>query len=65
MPVKRTIVMEKKERKPPGNQRAPVRPAVRGAELNPAEVGALHQEAAAFDPHVFLTKLAAGKRYRE
>jgi CRP-like cAMP-binding protein len=35
-----------------------------GAELNPAEV-ALPEEIAAFDPHVFLTKLAAGKTIRQ
>ena len=36
-----------------------------GAELNPAGVDASHKELAAFDPHVFLTRLAAGKTVRE
>ena len=77
MAVKRPIVVDSgtvlekavhgtKSRKHPVKQSAPLRPAaVHEAEINPAEVGALHQEAAAFDPHVFLTKLAAGKTSRE
>ena len=61
-----TVVNRKKSRKHLGKQIAPSHlVAAHGPELNPAEVGALHQESAAFDPHVFLTKLAAGKTSRE
>ena len=60
------VVQGKKSRKQPGKQIAPSRSVtVPETTLNPAEVGALHQESAAFDPHVFLTKLAAGKTSRE
>jgi CRP-like cAMP-binding protein len=65
MPVKRTVVMEKKERKTSGNQHAPLVPAVHGATLNSAKAGASRERIAAFDPHIFLTKLAAGKTSRE
>jgi CRP-like cAMP-binding protein len=40
------------------------RTKVHGAKFSPAEVVALPEEIAAFDPHVFLTKLAAGKTIR-
>src|SRR5208337_2167057 len=61
-----TVVNRKKSRKHLGKQIAPSHlVAAHGPELNPAEVGALHQESAAFDPHVFLTKLAAGKSSQE
>jgi len=55
--------MAKTKRKTPGEQGPRI--AAHGAELNPAGVGASQQEIAAFDPHVFLTKLAAGKSSRE
>ena len=60
------VVNGKKSRKQPAKQIAPARPiAAHGPEINSAKVGALPQEAVVFDPHVFLTKLAAGKTSRE
>jgi CRP-like cAMP-binding protein len=60
------LVVAKTKRKHPAKQAAPVhRVTAHGAELDPAAVGALPQEAGAFDPHIFLTKLAAGKTARE
>ncbi len=66
MPVKRTVVMAKKERRTPGNQRAPLYlVTAHGATLNSAKVGASREETAVFNPDVFLTKLADGKTNRE
>jgi CRP-like cAMP-binding protein len=65
MAVKHVVVMEKKERKTPGTQRAPSHPGkAPEATLNSAKVGALPEKTPEFDPHVFLTKLAAGKTSR-
>jgi CRP-like cAMP-binding protein len=59
-------VIAKTKRKISAKQGASLhRIAAHGAKLNPAEVGASQQEIAAFDPHVFLTKLAAGKTIRQ
>jgi CRP-like cAMP-binding protein len=63
MAVKCPVVTEKKERKTPGNQRAPLRPAA--APVSPAEIGASPERPAAFDPRPFLAKLTAGKTSRE
>ena len=61
-----TVANRKKSSKHPAKQIVPAHPvAAHGPELNPAEVGASQQELAAFDPHVFLTKLAAGKTVRQ
>ncbi len=66
MPIKDAAVMEKKKRKTPGNQRAPLHLATaHAAKLNPIMIGASPERIAAFDPHVFLTKLAAGKTIRQ
>jgi CRP-like cAMP-binding protein len=66
MPIKDAVVMEKKEWKTPDNQRAPLHLATaHAAKLNLAMIGASPERIAAFDPHVFLTKLAAGKTIRQ
>ncbi len=57
-------VMAKTKRKT-RKQSAPLHGAKAHEELNPAEVDASHKELAAFDPHVFLTRLAAGKTVRD
>jgi CRP-like cAMP-binding protein len=65
MPVKRTVVMEKKERKIPG-KRAPLPPVTASeATLSPAEIGASSDRTAAFDPRAFLAKLTTGKSKQE
>jgi CRP-like cAMP-binding protein len=56
MAVKRPVVTKKQERKPPGNGRAPLRPA---------ELAASPERPAAFDPRLLLTKLTTGKTSRE
>ena len=58
------IVVAKAKRKTSSDKQVP-RIAAHGAEFNPAEVVALPEESAAFDPHLFLTKLAAGKTIRQ
>ena len=58
------IVVAKAKRKTSSGKQVP-RIATHEAELNPAEVVALSQEIATFDPHIFLTKLAAGKTIRQ
>ncbi len=66
MTAKDIVVIEKKERKAPSTQRVPSHPGTAPeATLSSAKVGALPEETPAFDPHVFLTKLAAGKTSRE
>jgi CRP-like cAMP-binding protein len=66
MAIKRSVVIEKKEQKTLGNQRAPLRPAGAPEEMvSPAEIGASPERAAVFDPRLFLTKLTAGKTSRE
>ena len=66
MTVNRNLVMEKKERETPGNQRAPLRlVTAHEAKLRPAENGASPERPAVFEPRLFLTKLAAGKTSRE
>jgi CRP-like cAMP-binding protein len=63
--VPSVAVMAKTKRKT-RKQSAPLPPtAAHGAELSRAEAAGLHEKVAAFDPHVFLTKLAAGKTARE
>src|ERR1035437_7905058 len=58
-------VMAKTKRKT-RKQSTPLPPtAAHGVELKPAEAGGVHEKAVAFNPHVFLTKLAAGKTARE
>ena len=65
MPVKRTVVMEKKERKIPG-KRAPLRSGtVPETTLSPVETGAAPERTAAFDPRAFLSKLSTGKSKQE
>src|SRR6201987_3327300 len=67
MAIKRPVVMEKKGRKTPGNQRAPLGPAIANNEVmfSPAEICVSTEQAVEFDPHVFLAKLVAGKTCRE
>ena len=66
MPGQRTIVMEKKERKTPGNQRTPLHlVTAHAATLNPAKIGASPERTAAFDPRAFLSKLSTGKSKQE
>jgi CRP/FNR family transcriptional regulator, cyclic AMP receptor protein len=62
----RNLVMEKKERETPGNQRVSLR-LVRAHEatLSPAEIGASPEHNGAFDSRLFLTKLTSGKTIRE
>ena len=64
MAVTPSVVVAKTERKP-RKQGIPPRTKAHGAKFNPAEIGASQQEAAVFDPHIFLTKLAAGKSIRQ
>ena len=65
MPVKRTVVMEKKERKIPG-KRAPLSLGTAfETTLSPAEIGASPERTAAFDPRAFLLKLSTGKSEQE
>jgi CRP-like cAMP-binding protein len=66
MPIKSTVVMEKKERRTPGNQRAPLHlvPA-HEATLSPPEIGTSPGRADAFDPRAFLLKLSTGKSEQE
>jgi CRP/FNR family cyclic AMP-dependent transcriptional regulator len=60
MATKRTLVMEKKKRNIPSNERARLGPMfTREPESNPGE------ESAAFDPLHFLMKIDAGKSIRE
>ena len=60
------LVIDKNGRKTPSNQRTPLRPAAaREVMFSPAEIGASPERAAAFDPRLFLTKLAIGKTSRE
>jgi CRP/FNR family cyclic AMP-dependent transcriptional regulator len=66
MAVKRTVVMEKKVRKTPRNQRVPLGSATAGEVLSgPVASGTPPERTAAFDPRLFLTKLTAGKTDRE
>ena len=66
MAIKRPVVMEKKGRKAPGNQRAPLGPAIAHEGMfSPAEIRASTEQTGEFDPHLFLTKLMAGKTFRE
>ena len=66
MASKRTVVMEKKERKTPRNQRGPLGSATAREVLSsPVASGAPTELIAAFDPRLFLTKLSAGKTSRE
>jgi CRP/FNR family transcriptional regulator, cyclic AMP receptor protein len=66
MAIKRPVVMEKKRRKTPGNQRAPLGTAIAREVLSsPVANGAPPEQTVAFDPHLFLTKLMAGKTCRE
>jgi len=62
MATKRLVVMEKKRQRTPNNQSAALRPTVaRKVMFSPAEIGASPGRTAAFDPRLFLAKLAAGK----
>jgi CRP-like cAMP-binding protein len=66
MTVNCAVVMEKKERKTPGNQRALLHlVTAHEARLSPAEIGATPERTAAFDPRFFVTKLTDGKTSRE
>ncbi len=66
MAVKRPVVNEKKKRKTPTNQSAPLRPATtREVSSRPAKVQAAPNGAAAFDPGVLLARLGAGKSRQE
>jgi CRP/FNR family cyclic AMP-dependent transcriptional regulator len=66
MAVKRTVVMEKKERKTPRNQRVPSGLAtVREVLPGPVANSGPPERTAAFDPRLFLTKLTTGKTGRE
>jgi CRP/FNR family cyclic AMP-dependent transcriptional regulator len=68
MGVKRpVVVMEKKERRTPYNQHTPLRPAAARDDVmfSPAEIGASPERRGAFDPRLFLTKLAGGRTNRE
>ena len=65
MAIKRPVVMEKKRRKTPGNQRAPLGTAIAREVLSsPVANGASPERTVAFDPHLFLTILMAGKTCR-
>ena len=62
MHIKNTVVIEKKERKTPSNQRAPLHlVAAHEATLNPAEVGASPERTAAFDPRALPHKTRGWK----
>jgi CRP/FNR family transcriptional regulator, cyclic AMP receptor protein len=66
MAIKRPILIDKQGRKTPGSRRTPLGPAIaREVIFSPAEIGASPQRTVAFDPHLFLTKLMAGKACRE
>jgi CRP/FNR family transcriptional regulator, cyclic AMP receptor protein len=66
MASKRTVVMEKEERKAPRNQHVPLSSATADEVLSsPAANSPLPERMAAFDPRLFLTKLTAGKTSRE
>jgi CRP/FNR family cyclic AMP-dependent transcriptional regulator len=66
MAIKSSVLIEKKGRKTPSNQRAPLgAAAVREAVSSPVANGAPSGRTAAFDPRLFLTKLIAGKTSRE
>lgn len=66
MAIKRPVVMEKKGRKALREQRAPLGPAISNeAMFSPAEICAPTEQTVEFDPHVFLTKLMAGKTFQE
>jgi len=66
MPAKHAVVMEKKERKPPGNQRAPLRlVAAHQATPSSAKMGTSSERTAAFDPPAFLLGLSTGKSKQE
>ena len=66
MAIRPSVAVMAKTKRKTRKQSTPLPPtAAHGAEFSPAEVDASHKEIAAFDPHVFLTKLAAGKTARE
>ena len=66
MPVKCAVVMEKRERKTPGNPRAPLSlVADHEAAFRPAKRGASPEQTIAFDPRAFLQKLSDGKSKQE
>jgi CRP/FNR family cyclic AMP-dependent transcriptional regulator len=65
MAVKHPVAIEKKERKAPREQPEHLRPAAREVMVSPAEISASPERSAAFDPRLFLTKLAGGKTSRE
>jgi CRP/FNR family transcriptional regulator, cyclic AMP receptor protein len=66
MDVKPAVVVEKKERKVPGNQHDPMSLVVSGeGVLNSRETDATPERTAAFDSHLFLEKLTVGKTSRE
>ena len=66
MSTKGPVGMEKNERKTSGKRRAPLRPAAACEETaGPAKIDASGEPIVAFDPHLFLTKLTAGKTRRE
>jgi CRP-like cAMP-binding protein len=66
MPTTRSLAIKKKVRRTPANQHEPLRlvTAPEGTSI-PAEIGALPERIAQFDPHHFLTRLAAGKTSQE
>ena len=64
MAVKNPTAVKQKERKAPGRQ--PEHAAAAREELfSPPDIGALPERNSAFDPHLFLTKLVAGKTSQE
>ena len=65
MAVKRPFETERKERKTPGNQCAPLLLAGCEVMVSPTEIGPSPEWTAAFDPRPLLTKLTAGKTTRE
>jgi len=66
MPVKRSFVMENKERKTPGTLSAPLRPAAtREMSSSPVKIQAAPNGAASFDAGLLLARLGAGKSRQE
>ena len=66
MSTKGCVGMANKEWKTPGKQRGSLRPAAAREEMaSPVTVAASGERVAVFDPHLFLTKLTAGKTRRE
>ena len=66
MSIKRPVAAEKKGQKTADNAHAPLRlVAAREAVVSPAEIGASPERSAAFEPRLFLTKLAGEKTNRE